>query len=65
MGGRVFLSQKKGEFIKCWTGINKGILDKVLRSLHRFAVRNSSAHGGKIIIFEIFQCSLTKTIQLN
>ena len=32
---------------------------------HRFAVRSSSAHEGKIIIFERFQCSLTKTIQLN
>ena len=36
-----------------------------LRSFHRFAVRSSSAHEGKIIIFEKFQCSLTKTIQLN
>ena len=33
-----------------------------LRSFHRFAVRSSSAHEGKIIIFERFQCSLTKTI---
>ena len=36
-----------------------------LRSFHRFAVRGSSAHEGKIIIFERFQCSLSKTIQLN
>ena len=36
-----------------------------LRSFHRFAVRSSSAHEGKIIIFERFQCFLTKTIQLN
>ena len=38
---------------------------RYFRSLHRFAVRSSSAHEGKIIIFERFQCSLTKTIQLN
>ena len=36
-----------------------------LRSFHRFAVRSSSAHEGKIIIFERFQCSLTKTIEVN
>ena len=36
-----------------------------LRSFYRFAVRSSSAHEGKIIIFERFKCSLTKTIQLN
>ena len=35
------------------------------RSFHRIAVRSSSVHEGKIIIFERFQCSLTKTIQLN
>ena len=38
---------------------------QLLRSFYRFAVRSSSAHEGKIIIFERFQCSLTKTIQLN
>ena len=37
----------------------------ILRSFHRFAVRSSSAHEGKSIIFERFQCSLTETIQLN
>ena len=30
-----------------------------------FAVRSSSAHEGKIIIFKRFHCSLTKIIQLN
>ena len=35
-----------------------------LRSFHCFAVR-SSAHGGKIIIFERFHCSLTNIIQFN
>ena len=38
---------------------------KALRSFHRFAVGSSFAHEGKIIIFERYQCSLTKTIQLN
>ena len=35
---------------------------RVLRSFPCtcFAVRSSSAHEGKIIIFERFQCSLTK-----
>ena len=35
-----------------------------LRSFPYFAVRSSSAHEGKIIIFERFHCSLTKIIQL-
>ena len=36
-----------------------------LRSFPCFAVRSSSAHGGKIVFFERFHCSLTKVIQLN
>ena len=36
-----------------------------LWSFHHFAVCSSSAHEVKIIIFERFQCSLIKAIQLN
>ena len=32
-----------------------------LRSLPCFAVRNSCAHGRKVVIFKRFHCSLTKT----
>ena len=35
-----------------------------LRSFHRFAVRSSSGNEGNII-FEIFQCSLTKAITVK
>ena len=36
-----------------------------LRSFPCFEVRGSSAHGDKILFFEIFHCSLIKTIHLN
>ena len=36
-----------------------------LRSLPCFAVRNSCAHGRKVVIFKRFHCSLTKLIQLS
>ena len=39
----------------------------VLRSFHRFAVRSSSAHEGKIIIFEKYSIFLDKnyTVKLT
>ena len=40
-------------------------LTDLLRPFPCFAVRSSSAHEGKLIIFERFHCSLTKTIELN
>ena len=40
-------------------------LNPLLRSFPRFALCSSSAHTGKIIIFERFQCSLTSVIQSN
>ena len=52
-------------------GLRSGILRycfncfEKLRSFPCFAVRSSSAHEGKIIIFERFHCSLTKIIQLT
>ena len=41
------------------------LLHERLRSFPRFALRSSSVHEGKIIIFERFQSSLTIITQLN
>ena len=50
--------------LKSQTLVQK-VITQYLRSFHPFAVHSSSGHEGKIIIFERFQCSLTKTIRLN
>ena len=53
----IYLRKSQFRSVPTWT--------VTLRSFPCFSVRSSSAHEGKIIIFERFQCSLTNIIQLN